>query len=142
MYTSVMVNDQAKALKFYTEVLGFFKKMDLPAGEARWLTVVSPEGSADIQMLLEPTGHPASKIYQKALFDDGDTLDLICFRGYSEGVRKTEEAGCSLSHGADKNGTGNSRRIRRYVRQPHSAGADITAKYERPRLRRTSGEHG
>lgn len=69
--SSVMVNDQAKALKFYTEVLGFVKKIDVPAGEGRWLTVVSPEGSPDIQLLLEPTGHPAAKVYQKALFEDG-----------------------------------------------------------------------
>ena len=69
--SSVMVDDQAKALKFYTEVLGFVKKTDLPAGEARWLTVVSPEGSGDIELLLEPNAHPAAKIDQKAIFQDG-----------------------------------------------------------------------
>jgi catechol 2,3-dioxygenase-like lactoylglutathione lyase family enzyme len=69
--TSVMVDDQAKALKFYTEVLGFVKKTDLPMGEARWLTVVSPEGSADIELLLEPNSHPAAKPFQQALFNDG-----------------------------------------------------------------------
>jgi catechol 2,3-dioxygenase-like lactoylglutathione lyase family enzyme len=69
--TSVMVDDQAKALKFYTEVLGFAKKMDLPAGEYRWLTVVSPEGSAEMQLTLEPNARPAGQTYQKALFDEG-----------------------------------------------------------------------
>ena len=69
--SSVMVDDQAKALKFYTEVLGFVKKTDLPAGDARWLTVVSPEGSAEIELLLEPNTHPAAKAYQKAIFEDG-----------------------------------------------------------------------
>ena len=72
--TSVMVDDQAKALKFYTEVLGFVKKTDVPAGEARWLTVISPEGSPDIELLLEPNSHRAAKPFQKALFDDGIPL--------------------------------------------------------------------
>lgn len=69
--TSVMVDDQAKALAFYTEKLGFVKKTDLPLGEARWLTVVSPEGSAEIELLLEPNSHPAARVFQKALFEDG-----------------------------------------------------------------------
>ena len=69
--TSVMVADQAAALKFYTEVLGFVKKNDIPMGEARWLTVVSPEGPDDVELLLEPMGFPPAKIYQKALFDAG-----------------------------------------------------------------------
>ncbi len=69
--TSVMVDDQAKALKFYTEVLGFVKKLDLPMGEARWLTVVSPERPDDIQLLLEPTAFAPARPYQKALFEAG-----------------------------------------------------------------------
>jgi catechol 2,3-dioxygenase-like lactoylglutathione lyase family enzyme len=68
---SVFVDDQAKALRFYTEVLGFVKKTDLPAGEARWLTVVSLEGSPDVELVLEPNGHPAAKAYQEAIFRDG-----------------------------------------------------------------------
>jgi len=72
--TSVMVEDQDKALRFYTEVLGFVKKKDLPLGEFRWLTVVSPEGPDDVELLLEPTGFPASKTYQKALFEAGIPL--------------------------------------------------------------------
>src|SRR5688572_2243841 len=66
-----MVDDQEKALDFYTKVLGFEKKKDIPAGGARWLTVGSPEGMSGVELVLEPTGHPASKVYQKALFDDG-----------------------------------------------------------------------
>ncbi|QSQ25161.1 VOC family protein [Pyxidicoccus parkwayensis] len=69
--SSLLVDDQAKALKFYTEVLGFVKHVDIPIGEFRWLTVVSPEGSPDFQLVLEPNAHPAAKVYQKALFDDG-----------------------------------------------------------------------
>ncbi len=68
--TSVLVDDQAKALAFYTDVLGFVKKHDMPMGEHRWLTVVSPESSA-IELLLEPMGFAPAKSYQKALFDAG-----------------------------------------------------------------------
>src|SRR5215813_5145285 len=69
--TSVLVDDQDKALKFYTEVLGFVKKHDIPMGEARWLTVVSPEGPGDVELLLEPMGFPPARTYQKALFEAG-----------------------------------------------------------------------
>jgi predicted enzyme related to lactoylglutathione lyase len=68
---SVFVDDQEKALKFYTEVLGFVKKTDLPAGEFRWLTVVSPEGPEGIELVLEPNVNPAARTYQKAIFDAG-----------------------------------------------------------------------
>jgi catechol 2,3-dioxygenase-like lactoylglutathione lyase family enzyme len=70
--TSVPVDDQTKALAFYTEKLGFVPSKDIPLGEnARWLTVVSPEGPPDVELLLEPMGHPAAAVYQKALYDDG-----------------------------------------------------------------------
>jgi len=69
--SSVMVDDQNKARKFYTEVLGFVISKDIPLGEANWLTVVSPEGPAEIELLLEPMGFPPAKTYQKALFEAG-----------------------------------------------------------------------
>jgi catechol 2,3-dioxygenase-like lactoylglutathione lyase family enzyme len=69
--TSVLVDDQAKALKFYTETLGFRKKTDLPAGEARWLTVVSPDAPDGVELLLEPDAHPAAKPFKAALVEDG-----------------------------------------------------------------------
>jgi catechol 2,3-dioxygenase-like lactoylglutathione lyase family enzyme len=70
--TSVMVDDQAKALAFYTDVLGFVKKHDFPmGGDARWLTVTSPEGTGDMELLLEPNRHPAGRAFQQALFADG-----------------------------------------------------------------------
>lgn len=75
--TSVMVDDQAKALAFYTGVLGFAKKHDVPAGGARWLTVVSPQGHDDIELLLEPKGFPPSKAYQKALREAGIPLTMF-----------------------------------------------------------------
>ena len=69
--TSVVVDDQAKALAFYTDVLGFLKKTDVPAGEHRWLTVVSPEAPDGVELLLEPNAHPAAQAYQQAIVADG-----------------------------------------------------------------------
>ena len=70
--TSVLVDDQEKALRFYTDVLGFEKKEDIPlGGDARWLTVVSPQDRAGTELLLEPDGHPAAKPWKAALVEDG-----------------------------------------------------------------------
>ena len=69
--TSVFVDDQDKALRFYTEVLGFVKKQDFPVGEFKWLTVVSPEEPDDVELLLEPNDNQAAKSYQKSLFEQG-----------------------------------------------------------------------
>jgi catechol 2,3-dioxygenase-like lactoylglutathione lyase family enzyme len=69
--TSVLVDDQEKALRFYTDVLGFVKKYDLPTGEARWLTVVSPEDPDGVELLLEPSAHPAAGPFKEALVNDG-----------------------------------------------------------------------
>jgi predicted enzyme related to lactoylglutathione lyase len=69
--TSVYVDDQDKALKFYTEVLGFVKKSDFPVGQFKWLTVVSPEEPDGVELLLEPNDNQATRPYQKALFEQG-----------------------------------------------------------------------
>nr|WP_294793668.1 VOC family protein [uncultured Mucilaginibacter sp.] len=69
--TSILVADQAKALKFYTEVLGFKMKRDIPLGDDRWLTVVSNEQQDGVELLLEPMKFAPAKIYQQALFDAG-----------------------------------------------------------------------
>ncbi|MGH2353593.1 MAG: VOC family protein [Chloroflexota bacterium] len=69
--TSVLVDDQEKALRFYTDVLGFVKKRDDPLGEARWLTVVSPQDLDGTELLLEPDGHPAAGPFKRALVEDG-----------------------------------------------------------------------
>jgi catechol 2,3-dioxygenase-like lactoylglutathione lyase family enzyme len=69
--TSVLVDDQAKALAFYTDVLGFQKKHDIPMGEHRWLTVVSHEAPDGVELLLEPDEHPAAKPFKAALVEDG-----------------------------------------------------------------------
>lgn len=69
--TSVYVDDQDKALRFYTEVLGFVKKAEVPLGEYRWLTVVAPGDPEGTELLLEPGQHPAVEPFKRALMDDG-----------------------------------------------------------------------
>ena len=69
--TSVFVDDQDKALKFYTEVLGFLKKNEIPLGEARWLTVVSADAPNGTELVLEPSSHPAVPPFKRALQNDG-----------------------------------------------------------------------
>jgi glyoxylase I family protein len=69
--TSVMVDDQERAAKFYTEVLGFQKKHDIPVGEYRWLTVVSPDGPDDVELALEPNANPAGRAFQEAMLAQG-----------------------------------------------------------------------
>jgi catechol 2,3-dioxygenase-like lactoylglutathione lyase family enzyme len=69
--SSVFVDDQDKALRFYTEILGFVKKTEIPIGPARWLTVVSPEDPDGVELVLEPDAHPAVKPFKTALVADG-----------------------------------------------------------------------
>lgn len=70
-FASVFVFDQEAALQFYTNILGFKKMADLPLGEDRWLTVVSPDGVEGVELVLEPLRFPPAAVYQKALFDAG-----------------------------------------------------------------------
>jgi len=72
--TSLMVDDQEKGLRFYTDVLGFEKKHDIPVGEYRWITVISPEGPGDVELALEPNANPAAKTFQDAMFAQGIPL--------------------------------------------------------------------
>ena len=69
--SSLMVDDQDKALSFYTDILGFVKKTDIPMGSARWLTVASPDEQEKMELVLEPTAFPPARRYQKELFDAG-----------------------------------------------------------------------
>jgi len=69
--TSVLVDDQAAALNFYRDVLGFVPKQDIPLGEYRWLTVASPSDIDGVELLLEPDAHPAAKTFKTALMADG-----------------------------------------------------------------------
>ena len=69
--TSVLVDDQEKALRFYTEKLGFVKKTEIPLGEHRWLTVVAPGAGDGVELVLEPDAHPAARPFKQALVEDG-----------------------------------------------------------------------
>ena len=97
--TSVFVDDQRKALDFYTNVLGFQKKTDIPLGGASWLTVVSPEQPDGTELLLEPSDHPAVRPYKTALVEDGipatsfavDDVQAEFDRLRSKGVLFTQE---------------------------------------------------
>ena len=71
---SIFVDDQDKALEFYTGVLGFAKSKEIPVGEFKWLTVVSPDGHPDVELALEPNANPAAKMFQEALFEQGIPL--------------------------------------------------------------------
>jgi catechol 2,3-dioxygenase-like lactoylglutathione lyase family enzyme len=92
---SVFVDDQDKALQFYTDVLGFIKKNEIPLGEFKWLTVVSPDLPDGVELLLEPNNNPAASTYQKAIFEQGipatafnvDDIDKEYERLLSLGVR-------------------------------------------------------
>ena len=96
--TSVLVDDQAKAVAFYTDVLGFQKKTDVPLGEHRWLTVVSPSAPDGVELVLEPDEHPAAKQFKAALAADGipftsftvDDVVRECERLTAHGVRFTQ----------------------------------------------------
>jgi catechol 2,3-dioxygenase-like lactoylglutathione lyase family enzyme len=97
--TSVLVDDQAKALRFYTDVLGFVKKADVPLGEHRWLTVASPEDPDGPELVLEPDEHPAARPFKQALVRDGipftsfavDDVHREFQRLTRRGVRFTQE---------------------------------------------------
>jgi catechol 2,3-dioxygenase-like lactoylglutathione lyase family enzyme len=97
--TSVLVDDQNKALGFYTDVLGFVKKRDIPLGAARWLTVVSPDDPDGTELLLEPDEHPAARPFKEALVSDGipftsfavEDVNAEFDRLRSLGVRFTQE---------------------------------------------------
>lgn len=75
--TSIFVDDQDKALHFYTEKLGFVVKNDIPVGEFRWLTVISPQQSSEFELLLEPNAHPAAMEYQRRIYEDGIPANML-----------------------------------------------------------------
>lgn len=103
---SVIVRNQEDALRFYTDVLGFEKKMDLPAGDFRWLTVVSPEEPDGAQLLLEPNAHSASENYQRALFDAGIPLTSFAVDDVDAEFERLEQQGVIFSaRPADTAGT-------------------------------------
>ena len=119
--TSVFVDDQAKALEFYTKVLGLEKKSDFPAGEFRWLTVVSPEDPDGVELVLEPNDNPVARTYQEALFEAGMPAAVFEVDDIHKAIRADERAGCGVQDGADTHGPGHHRPARRHVWQPRAA---------------------
>src|SRR5882762_4016338 len=95
--TSVMVDDQEKALKFYTEILGFIKKTEIPLGEYKWLTVVSPEERDTVELLLEPMGFEPARVYQKALFEAGIPLASFNVDNIQKEYERLEKLGVAFS---------------------------------------------
>lgn len=107
--TSIFVNDQQKALEFYTHILGFSIKDDIPIGEFRWITIVSEGNEQGIELLLEPNNHPAAKMYQESIFRDRipatmfdvDNLDKeykrLCDAGVAFTMKPTSMEGFSMA---------------------------------------------
>jgi len=95
--SSVLVDDQAKALYFYTETLGFQKKHDIPLGKHRWLTVVSPEDPDGTELVLEPDEHPAAKPFKSALVEDGIPFTSFAVRDVAAEYERLESLGVSFT---------------------------------------------
>ena len=113
--TSVFVDDQAKALAFYTDKLGFLPGYDMPAGGARWLTV--RDGHSDVELLLEPNGHPAAQTYQKALVADGIPCTQFAVDNVQVAYDELTPARGDFHAAADRDGSGDHRDPGRHLRQ-------------------------
>jgi catechol 2,3-dioxygenase-like lactoylglutathione lyase family enzyme len=107
--TSVLVDDQEKALQFYTDKLGFQTKTDLPAGDFRWLTVVSPDEPDGVELLLEPDAHPAARPFKAALVADGIPWTSFGVADARQEYQRLREAGV------------------RFVQEPTEMGPVVTA---------------
>lgn len=90
---SVLVDDQEKALRFYTEVLGFRKKTEIPLGEYRWLSVTSPEDPNGTALLLEPDNHPAARPFKEALVSDGIPFTSFAVNDIRREYKRLRELG-------------------------------------------------
>ena len=118
--TSVFVDDQRKALDFYTNTLGFEKKTDIDLGGASWLTVVSPEQPDGTELLLEPSGHPAVKPYKDALVEDGIPATSFAVDDVQAEFDRLTIEWREIHPGADRDGRRDHGRFRRHLRQPDS----------------------
>jgi glyoxylase I family protein len=102
--TSIMVDDQDKALKFYTEVFGFVKKHDIPVGEYRWITVVSPEGPDDLELALEPNANPVGKTFQEGLFKQGIPATAFEVGNIEQEYQRLQAAGVVFTQEPNRQG--------------------------------------
>lgn len=94
---SIFVEDQDKALEFYSEKLGFVKKEDVPVGEFRWITLVSPDEQDGTEFLLEPNNHPAAKEYQKKIFADGIPATMFGVADINKEYKRLLEQGVKFT---------------------------------------------
>jgi len=95
--SSIFVDDQGKALSFYTKVLGFIKKQDFPVGEFKWLTVVSPGEPEGTELLLEPNDNAAAKTYQEAMFEQGIPLASFATDDLQKEFERLKKLGVDFS---------------------------------------------
>ena len=95
--TSIFVQDQDKALSFYTETLGFRKKHDVPSGAHRWITLVSSDNQDGTELLLEPNEHPAAKEYQQKLFADGIPITMFGVADIQKEYKRLNEKGVTFT---------------------------------------------
>ena len=98
-FVSVMVEDQSRALDFYTKILGFEKMADIPMGEHRWLTVTSPEGIDGVELVFEPMAFPPARVYQKALFDAGIPATAFSTRNIAAEFDRLRKLGVTFRSG-------------------------------------------
>ncbi len=103
--TNVFVDDQYKALRFYTEILGFVKKQDFPVGQFKWLTVVSPEEPEGTELLLEPSDNPAAKTFKKALFEQGIAAASFAVDDIHEAYQRLKNLGVDFTVGPTQTGS-------------------------------------
>jgi len=94
---SILVDHQDKALDFYTGVLGFKKSKDIPVGEFRWITVVSPDGHPDVELALEPNANPAGKTFQEAMFEQGIPLTAFEVDDVDAEAARLKQAGVKFT---------------------------------------------
>jgi len=102
---SIFVDNQEKALKFYTEKIGFIKKDDIPVGEYKWLTVVSPDAQDGMELLLEPNAHKAAKDFQKAIFSDNIPATILFVDDIQKEYERLKELGVEFTTVPTKMGT-------------------------------------
>lgn len=117
--TSILVNDQDRARRFYTDMLGFQIKHDIPMGGASWLTLVAPDDAGGVELLLEPTGHPASVTYQQVLYNDGIPLAQLYTEDLAAEYARLKAKCVIFSRRAAGDGPDEIRRLRRHMRQSH-----------------------
>jgi catechol 2,3-dioxygenase-like lactoylglutathione lyase family enzyme len=101
---SIMVDDQDKALRFYTEVFGFVKKHDIPVGEFRWITVVAPDGPGDVELALEPNANPIGKTFQEGLFKQGIPATAFEVDNIEQEFQRLKALGVAFTQGPSRHG--------------------------------------